>query len=101
MLGEDDFWRGGGLDPWRGRKIEVSIDFVDYKTDKSLNTILSTYCLVGKPETARLTYVYGPKDNIPPETALEDSDEYGIYGGGDIVKYPIYIPMRSRRTQAF
>ena len=82
MLVDDDFWRGNGLEPWRGREIEISIDLVDFKSDTKLNAIFSSYCLVGKPETANLTYVYKPKGNIQAEEATDESYEYEIYGGG-------------------
>ena len=93
MLVEDDFWRGNGLDPWRGREIEISIDLGDFKNDIKLNAIFSTYCLVGKPETANLTYVYKPKDNISSEEATEEAYEYEIYGGG----YPTGIKIKKEQ----
>lgn len=93
MLVDDDFWRGNGLDPWHGRVIEISIDLVNFKSDIKLNAIFSSYCLVGKPETANLTYVYKPKGNIPSDEATEDSYEYEIYGGG----YPSGIKIKKEQ----
>jgi putative ATP-dependent endonuclease of OLD family len=93
MLVDDDFWRGNGLEPWRGREIEISIDLVDFKSDVKLNAIFSSYCLVGKPETANLTYVYKPKGNIQIEEATDESYEYEIYGGG----YPAGIKIKKEQ----
>jgi putative ATP-dependent endonuclease of OLD family len=93
MLVDDDFWRGNGLNPWHGRVIEISIDLVDFKSDIKLNAVFSSYCLIGKPETANLTYIYKPKGNVPSEEASEDSYEYEIYGGG----YPSGIKIKKEQ----
>lgn len=85
MLAEEDFWRGEGIDPWRGRIIQITMDLANFKDDPKLNTILQTYCPTDRPEVARLTYIYRPKGNIPPEQAGEESYEYEIYGGDDAV----------------
>lgn len=93
MLVEDDFYRGNGLVPWRGREIEISIDLVDFKGDIKLNAIFSTYCLAGKPETANLTYVYKPKGNVHAEEASEEAYEYEIFGGG----YPAGVKIKKEQ----
>lgn len=82
-LSEDDFWRGDGQEPWRGREIKISVDLTDFVEDVYLNAHLQNYCLPDQEGVVRLSYIYKPRPNIPPEEADEQGYEYYLYGGDD------------------
>jgi len=87
MLTADDFWRGDGLEPWKGREIEISVGFSDFITDPNLAALLSSFTLKDRPEVAHLAFIYKPKGNIAVEQAGENSYEYDFYGGDPLTKY--------------
>ena len=82
-LREEDFW-GGLNDPVKnGEIIEVSVEFQDFKNDKSVFAVLQPYCVQGPvQDTARLTYRYRPNPPIPQDRDMTIEDyEFVVFGG--------------------
>lgn len=79
-LAAEDFWRGAGLVPWKGREIEISIELTDFTNSQNLAALLDSYS-PGKPGYAKLTYWYGPKANVPADQSQEQDYEFRLFGG--------------------
>jgi len=82
MLTADDFFRGDGLPPWRGRVIKVSVEITGFADNPNLRSFLDDYNY-GQPGFALISYVYKPRGNIIPEHSQESDYEFRIYGGDD------------------
>jgi len=82
QLTSDDFWRGNGKLPWRGREIKVSIELTDFEDNRQLRTFLDDCCAY-RPGFAILNYLYAPKGNIEPEKSSEKDYTILLYGGDD------------------
>ncbi len=65
-----DFWDGlsDGSDDWdpmaHGHEIEVSVEFEDFEDDATLLCVLADALVPGSPPTARMTYVFAPRDDL-------------------------------------
>jgi putative ATP-dependent endonuclease of OLD family len=82
-LTADDFWRGNGLLPWRGRQIKISVELTDFENNKNLRSYLDD-CNPGKTGFATITYIFRPKGNVDPSQAKESDYEMRRYGGNDV-----------------
>lgn len=88
QLTADDFWRGNGKLPWRGREIKVSIELTDFEDNRQLRTFLDDCCAY-RPGFAILNYLYAPKGNIEPEKSSEKDYTILLYGGDDKANYTV------------
>ncbi len=82
MLTGDDFWRGADLEPWQGRKVEISVRVTDFENEAGLRSFLCDY-ITDEEGVATLNYVYKPKGNVHPDKAQEMDYEFRLYGGND------------------
>lgn len=98
QLGRDDFW--GGLsdgteewDPMAAREIiEISIDIIDFADEPAVLTALRDALLEEEPPRARLTYRFGPVDDV--ETSGDKPKYRGSVFGGDNQDFPIPSDLR-------
>ncbi len=86
MLREDDFWDGVESPMEDGVEILVSIEFKGFEDNKAILAILSD-CLIksGEMPTARISYIFAPRDKLHDEDAQEGitAYEFRVFGGID------------------
>ncbi len=81
-LRKEDFHRG--VAPFGGTEIEVNLQFADYTSDLKLFKLFTSCTIQDDPPVAQISYLYCPKIDREPETALgRDDYDYIIYGGLD------------------
>jgi putative ATP-dependent endonuclease of OLD family len=100
QLGQSDFWDGlsNGEDDYdpmaSGEVIEASIEIGDFEDDSRLRAVLAAALLEEEPLRAKLTYRFGPIDDVDSEQGAKPKYLGAVYGGDNFTKT---VPSELRR----
>ncbi len=108
QLGREDFWDGlsdgsEDWDPMAAREvIEISVDIVDFENDPILFTALSDALVQEDPPRARLTYRFGPDDEVEGASAAPRYRGEVLGGAGipienELRRYIVFVFLHALR----
>ncbi len=82
-----DIWDGcahsADKDDPSGKRVEIHLDFTGFDDDDNLTALLTDYRLASDHTTARLSYVFCPRDEEKQYSKSDADFEFRIFGGGD------------------
>src|ERR1044072_8833457 len=92
----DDFWDGLPRPLQRDDRIRVSVDFTDFQGERACEALLMDYLVDPTELISRITYEFGPREDLVGEPTSEADYEFTIYGGDDVARLPVHPRVRQR-----
>jgi putative ATP-dependent endonuclease of OLD family len=92
----DDFWDGLPRPLQRQDRIRVTVHFTDYENNRACEALLMDYLVDPAELVSRLTYEFGPREDLVGEPESEADYEFIIYGGDEDAKLPVSLRVRQR-----
>jgi putative ATP-dependent endonuclease of OLD family len=92
----DDFWDGLPRPLTRDDRIRISVDFTDFAGERACEALLMDYLVDPDGLVSRLTYQFGPSEDLVGEPASEAHYEFTIYGGAEDARRPVSPRVRQR-----
>ncbi|HEX8245000.1 MAG TPA: AAA family ATPase, partial [Longimicrobium sp.] len=92
----DDFWDGLPRPLQRHDRVRVSIDFADFQGERACEALLMDHLVDPAELISRITYEFGPREDLVGEPASEVDYEFIIYGGDEDARLPVSPRVRQR-----